>query len=293
MKKVCVMGKSYMGRLLLALSAVIVLMMTCNYKASAASDKKLERPVITSVNKTKDSLAVEWSIVDNADGYELYISDNGSKYKCIAKVTDSLGNSYTIRHLRSGNKYRLKVRAYGKTSKGIIYSDFSKIKRRTTEYGLLEGYYSCKRYNISWNKKEWNHTKDKVLLKYGNLTLKTKGRYNKAAYINLSYRELYTVQKGKSLDWVASDYIKQDNRMYNSYKYVRLPNRMIGGRTFAVLQATAGFEKNSYRLICPVANDLIEINYAWGDEAPAEMRKNQIQKVLSSIRINNRKKSCL
>ena len=82
------------------------------------SAPKLGKVVSASYNSVK----VSWSKVKNADGYRVYMKENG-KWKYIARVTS---NSYTRKGLETGKEYTFTVRAYKKTSNGLVLSAFDK-----------------------------------------------------------------------------------------------------------------------------------------------------------------------
>ena len=68
-------------------------------------------------------VSLEWSYVDSADGYRLYIRKNG-KWEKVVTVDDDV-TSYDIKGLKHGAQY-FTVRAYMKTSKGIIWNKLAK-----------------------------------------------------------------------------------------------------------------------------------------------------------------------
>lgn len=82
------------------------------------SAPKLGKVVSASYNSVK----VTWSKVKNADGYRVYMKENG-KWKYVARVAS---NSYTRKGLETGKKYTFTVRAYKKTSDGVVLSAYDK-----------------------------------------------------------------------------------------------------------------------------------------------------------------------
>ena len=68
-------------------------------------------------------VTLEWSYIDAADGYRIYIRKNG-KWEKVVTVGDDT-TSYDIKGLKPGAHY-FTVRAYMKTSNGIIWSKLAK-----------------------------------------------------------------------------------------------------------------------------------------------------------------------
>ena len=94
--------------------------------STTASGKTVSIKAKASVGKT--SIKLSWDKVDGAAKYAVYMLKDG-KYKCItSKVT---ANSYTVKSLKSGTKYKFYVRAYvdGKWTK----ASQSKITTATTK----------------------------------------------------------------------------------------------------------------------------------------------------------------
>lgn len=94
--------------------------------STTASGKTVSIKAKASVGKT--SIKLSWDRMDGAAKYAVYMLKDG-KYKCItSKVT---ANSYTVKSLKSGTKYKFYVRAYvdGKWTK----ASQSKITTATTK----------------------------------------------------------------------------------------------------------------------------------------------------------------
>ena len=66
--------------------------------------------------------ALTWAKVSGANGYEIYYSKDGSKFKLLKDVT---GTSYDLSKLKKGS-YKFKVRAYSKSNGVKVYADWSK-----------------------------------------------------------------------------------------------------------------------------------------------------------------------
>lgn len=112
------------------------------------SAPKLGKVVSASYNSVK----VSWSKVKNADGYRVYMKENG-KWKYIARVTS---NSYTRKGLETGKEYTFTVRAYKKTSNGLVLSAFDKKGISGTPVLSAPTLKSAKRFasgvTFRWNK---------------------------------------------------------------------------------------------------------------------------------------------
>lgn len=115
--------------------ALTAALLSMGYPAESVSTdtptptQKPENPVKLStpklgkvVSESYNSVKVTWSKVKNADGYRVYMKENG-KWKYIARVTS---NSYTRKGLETGKEYTFTVRAYKKTSNGLVLSAFDK-----------------------------------------------------------------------------------------------------------------------------------------------------------------------
>ena len=65
---------------------------------------------------------LKWSKISGADGYEVYYSKNGGKFKKLADVNK---NQYSLDKFQNGS-YTFKVRAYARTNCGLEYGSWSK-----------------------------------------------------------------------------------------------------------------------------------------------------------------------
>ncbi|WP_029324078.1 fibronectin type III domain-containing protein [Butyrivibrio sp. AE3004] len=281
--------KKSLPKLLFLLSVVILLILSCNTTSLAASNFKLRKPQITDITKTKNSITVEWSQVEDATGYKIYISDNKSKDKCIATVNDPNVTSYKIKGLKSGTKYKLKVKAYKKGKEKNTFSASSPSKNAKTEFGLVKGHFSCKKFSISWNSSQWKP--EEVYSNLNQISLHTKdSRYLDRGYLYIDTVEPAYNVKGKGLDKYVAWYIKYDNSNIHSHKYKRLANRKIDGKTFAVLYATnTSYGKNNTTLLYNDNDEILEICYSVPDNATHPERKmEQIRDLLSTIKINKK-----
>lgn len=87
-------------------------------KPEKLSAPKLGKVVSVNYNSVK----VTWGKVKNADGYRVYMKENG-KWKTLAKVDST---SYVCKGLKTGKKYTFTVTAYKKTSNGVVLSAYDK-----------------------------------------------------------------------------------------------------------------------------------------------------------------------
>ena len=98
-------------------------------EATPTPTKEPEKPVKLSTPKlgkvvsvSYNSVKVTWNKVKDADGYRVYMKQNG-KWKSLGKV-DS--NFYTCKGLKTGKKYTFTVRAYKNTKDGVVLSAYDK-----------------------------------------------------------------------------------------------------------------------------------------------------------------------
>ena len=102
--------------------------------ASAAKIKKPSKVTLKSVKAvTKTAVKASWKKVKKAKGYQIKIAKN-KKFKGTRTINVKRNTSkYTIRKLKSGTKYFVKIRAYTKVGKKKVYGKWSKIKSVTTK----------------------------------------------------------------------------------------------------------------------------------------------------------------
>lgn len=82
---------------------------------------------------TQTSISLRWNKIPAAYGYILQRSYNGGKYKTI-KTLDASKRRYTDKGLKSGRKYRYRIRAYyDKASGGRKYFSWSRSVSLWTE----------------------------------------------------------------------------------------------------------------------------------------------------------------
>ena len=73
----------------------------------------------------KTSLKLSWKKQSGVSGYKIYqYNSKSGTYKLIKKTTKTY---FSVTKLKAKSKYKFKVRAYKKTSKGVIYGSYSKV----------------------------------------------------------------------------------------------------------------------------------------------------------------------
>lgn len=88
-------------------------------------------PVLKNVkSKAAKKVEVKWTKSAKATGYEIYISlKKDSGYKKVGTVKNNSKVNYTIKKLKSGKVYFVKVRAYVKSKGQYSYTKYSKVKK--------------------------------------------------------------------------------------------------------------------------------------------------------------------
>ncbi len=114
-RKNYIKGVMIMRKVVLGLAAIIVLMgivfAGAPVKSSAAA--KLSAPKITNKTSTSDAVTIEWTKVEDADGYIIYkYSSKAKKYKSCGTVSSASVTVYEITGLKSEKTYKFKVAAY-------------------------------------------------------------------------------------------------------------------------------------------------------------------------------------
>ena len=92
----------------------------------------LAKPKIIKASKNIDSVTLKWSGVKGATGYKIY-KLVGKKYKTVATVRSRTTVKYKIKGLKSGKKYKFKVRAFKKSGGKVTWSSYSAAKTVTTK----------------------------------------------------------------------------------------------------------------------------------------------------------------
>lgn len=101
--------------------------------SAVVSAKTTDYPVPAKVTGLKASgvklqqITLSWTKVSGATSYEVYMSTDGKKW---TKLTTTTANSYVVKSLKAGTKYKFKVRAITKYKQGA-YSDVLKTGTKT------------------------------------------------------------------------------------------------------------------------------------------------------------------
>ena len=95
-------------------------------------DVDLATPEILSCySKAQTSVKVTWSLVDDAEGYELYRTttpEDTSSWTLVKTITNGTSDRYTNQGLTKGVTYYYRVRAYATNASGHwLYSDYSDV----------------------------------------------------------------------------------------------------------------------------------------------------------------------
>lgn len=119
-----------------------------------AQQIKLDTPKLDKVAAVgHNALKVSWSRVKNADGYRVYVKENG-KWKTVG---DTKSTSYVHKNLKTGKSYTYTVKAYKKTADGTVWSSYN--KKGITGKTVLKvpklrrvKRNSAKKATLTWNK---------------------------------------------------------------------------------------------------------------------------------------------
>ncbi|MCM1257146.1 MAG: fibronectin type III domain-containing protein [Roseburia sp.] len=103
---------------------------------SSVSTKTIEITVkpkknsITALETKKRNITVKWKRDKKADGYYVYYTTDSKFKKNVKKVQVPKNKTiqFTLKKLKSGKKYYVKLYSYKKSGKNIILSDASKTK---------------------------------------------------------------------------------------------------------------------------------------------------------------------
>ena len=112
---------------------------------TACEAATLKAPVLTSARVKKSShVTLSWKKVSRADGYRVYVSVNGGKYKKLATVRK---RTYTTKSLRPA-KYTFRVRAARKSGSRVVLGKASKKVTRTVKTISFNGAGSSSRAEL-------------------------------------------------------------------------------------------------------------------------------------------------
>ncbi len=94
--------------------------------------KKISKVKLYSVKAKKKALVVKWRKIDDVKGYEVQYALNKkfTKNKKKKRIKSANKTAFTIKKLKNGNTYFIRVRAYELNSDGkIVYGKWSKVKK--------------------------------------------------------------------------------------------------------------------------------------------------------------------
>jgi len=88
---------------------------------------------------TKDSLKASWSVLKNADGYEVYLSKaENSGYSLAKTISGADNNELLLENLDSLTTYYIKVRGYKKIDGQLTYGAYSNVESKSTTMDAVE-----------------------------------------------------------------------------------------------------------------------------------------------------------
>lgn len=120
---------------ILVIAAMLVAAVNVHISASAVKVKKPSKVSIKSIQTVStNAIRLSWKKVKKAKGYQIKLAANKNLTK--GKKTININKNKkakTIKDLKSGTKYYVKVRAYTKRSGKKIYGKWSKIKSAYTK----------------------------------------------------------------------------------------------------------------------------------------------------------------
>lgn len=174
-----------------------------------AQQIKLDTPKLDKVAAVgHNALKVSWSKVKNADGYRVYVKENG-KWKTVG---DTKSTSYVHKNLKTGKSYTYTVKAYKKTADGTVWSFYN--KKGITGKTVLKApklrrvkRNSAKKATLTWNKvdgangyvvyRKTNNGSWKAVKRItkGNVTSFTDTRLSKGKKYTYTVRAYCTVDK--------------------------------------------------------------------------------------------------
>jgi len=111
---------------------VAKIMFRGNYSGTKSLSYTVKPSKVKGVKATQTikTLTLSWDKVVGADGYRIYkYNSSKKKYEHVKSVTS--GTQYKFTDLKSGTKFRFKVRAYTKDN-GVIWADYSSILETAT-----------------------------------------------------------------------------------------------------------------------------------------------------------------
>ena len=190
------------------------------FKGNYSGEKNLTFTIVPDVTskitatQTLKTITLKWNKVPKADGYRVYVYD--TKTKEYEKVKDVTGISLKIADLKSGTKYKFKVRAFTDTeTDGRIWGD-SKLFETSTK---------CKSPSLSATQTvttitlEWNKVTGADGYRVYQYNSDTK-EYKKVADVADTTVKIRDLKSGTKYKFKVRAYVKDDGTIYGNYSDV-------------------------------------------------------------------------
>lgn len=172
-------------------------------------------------SRTTSSVKLSWKKISGASGYQVYRRTYGSStFKKAGTVTKGTTASFTNKKLSYGQYYQYRIRAYKKTSKGTVYSGWSKVITANTAINTP----SLSRVNSPKKKQaavSWKKSKSVTGYQVYRATSK-KGKYKRAATVKSSKYTDKKVSRHKTYYYKVRAYKKVRGKIiYSSFSKVK------------------------------------------------------------------------
>lgn len=129
-------------------SVMLLCVVFSSVTATSAKTISVKPTKVTAISQTDiTTLRISWSKVSGVNGYVLYYSTNGSRFK---KLTTTKSRSYYHKKLKNGVKYYYKLKTYKKYKGKNKYSKYSNIKAKSCTNNLVNIYkpYRTRNYEL-------------------------------------------------------------------------------------------------------------------------------------------------
>ncbi len=102
-----------------------------NNEAGKTDEKQMISKVYLKSAKSskKKQIKVTWKKMKNIDGYELQYSTSSKFKKAVTQVISKKKTSSTMKQLKSRKKYYIRIRAYKRSNRQMVYGAYSKTKK--------------------------------------------------------------------------------------------------------------------------------------------------------------------
>ena len=86
-----------------------------------------EKPVLTVKSSKKGQITVKWTPQKNVSGYQIqYSLNSGLKNAAKKNISKAKAKTATLKKLKAGKKYYVRIRSYVKVGKEVLYSQWNK-----------------------------------------------------------------------------------------------------------------------------------------------------------------------